>query len=210
MSVRLLKRREGVLALTQTEIMLILATIILLLLMAKTLELARFKDDLAPPEPVEDTTGIGGDEGEEGEGEEGEGKEGEGKEGEGGEGEGLVGKIGCLPCWLRSGKRKYYFAYDITYHPDADSFSIRPNRDWERDAKIVNDALNGALSILKDFPTEQMSKDEFLNFGRRIITSKNIQHGEECRLMATINKAKVDGNVIEFVRDKVGFCPIFR
>ena len=46
MSVRLAKRREGVVALTHTEIMLVLATVILLLLLAKNIDLTDAKKDL--------------------------------------------------------------------------------------------------------------------------------------------------------------------
>ena len=122
----------------------------------------------------------------------------------------LKSKIGCLPCWLGSGKRKYYYAYDITYHADTNSFGVKPSRDWKRGAEIVDGALGGELSVLKNHPRGLMTSDEFLAFSRRIAAHKNRLHGGECHLMATINKNRVDGNVIEFVRDKVGFCPIYR
>ena len=125
----------------------------------------------------------------------------------------LKSKIGCLPCWLGSGEaggRKYYFAYDIVYHADANAFSVKPNRDWKSGAGVVSGALSGELSVLKNYPRGLITSDEFLNFGRRVAAHKNRRHGRECSLMATINKNRVDGKVIEFVRDKVGFCPIWR
>ena len=48
----------------------------------------------------------------------------------------LKEKIGCLPCWLGDGKRRYYFAYDLTYHADSNSFGIKPNNDWKAGAKV--------------------------------------------------------------------------
>lgn len=120
----------------------------------------------------------------------------------------LRSKIGCVPCWLREGEgRKYYYAYDITYHADTNSFSMKPHRDWKSGAKVVADALSGELSILKDYPRGLMTENDFLIFGRRIAPHKNRRHGEECRLMATLNEES-NGLVIKFVRDKVKFCPI--
>ena len=125
----------------------------------------------------------------------------------------LRSKIGCVPCWLGSGEAgesRYYFAYDITYHYNADSFDIKPSKDWDKGVEIVNDALNGGLSDLKKHPEGIIDRDDFLRFGERIVSHKDQHHGEECSLMVTINKDQVDGNVIEFIREQVGFCPIYK
>lgn len=115
--------------------------------------------------------------------------------------------IGCTPCWLGSGDLKYYFTYNITYSNG--SYSIKPHADWGRGAEIVDDALSGELSVLRDYPRDLMTQDEFLAFGRKVDLHKNRHHNAECSLMASINE-EANGEVVKFVRHEVNFCPIFR
>ena len=122
----------------------------------------------------------------------------------------LKGKIGCVPCWLRPGQRQYYFAYNLTYDAAKDSFRVQPHKDWDSGAPVVDAALDGELSILKRYPRRRVTRSKLLAFGQQVQERRRRRYSEDCRLMVRINKDEVDGNVIEFVRDRVGFCPIFR
>ena len=125
---------------------------------------------------------------------------------DGAQGKSLGDKIGCEPCWRGSGKRLYYFAYNITYSGGA--YKISQHRDLRGGAGVVGKALGG-LPSLRDYPEGWVSRETFLSFGRRLAKEKNKLHGEECQLAVTIND-EASGKVIKFIRDEAGFCPILR
>ena len=116
----------------------------------------------------------------------------------------LRDKIGCVPCWLGEGKRKYYFSYDVTYGAESGSFQIKPHGDW----KFIGD-VNGKMSVLKDYPKGALTNREFRSFGERVNRHKIRAYGPECRLAVRVND-EADGKVIKIIRDEAGFCPIYK
>lgn len=129
-----------------------------------------------------------------------------GKEKNGGaQGTSLGKKIGCEPCWRKSGIRQYYFAYKITYYAGG-AFEISQHPDLRSGADIIGKALKG-LPSLRDYPEGKISQNTLLSFGQRLAKEKNKLHGEECDLVVTLND-EASGKIIKFVRDDVGFCPI--
>ena len=122
----------------------------------------------------------------------------------------LKGKIGFVPCWLGPGQPKYYGTYSVTYIPDKDRFAIEPHTHWNSGAQVVDHALQGNLSILKDYPKRRVTPQKFLAFGRDVEKSRKQLYGNDCHLAVTLNKDNVDGNIVEFIRDQVRFWPIYR
>lgn len=119
-------------------------------------------------------------------------------------------KIGCLPCWLGSGKPAYYSTFNITYYAADDKFRIAPHRHLQSNAAAVRDALAGALSAAQTPPRGKIGRADFLAFAEKIRRAKLRQYGgDNCRLAATINE-EASGRVIKFIRDDAGFCPIYR
>ena len=121
----------------------------------------------------------------------------------------LKGKIGCVPCWTRPGKRQYYFAYDITYDAAKDSFRVQPHKDWDSGAPVVDAALDGEMSFLKRYPRRRVTRNKLLAFGQQVQERRKRAYSEDCHLMVSINE-DADGKIVKFVRHQVGFCPIFR
>ena len=120
----------------------------------------------------------------------------------------LKSRVGCLPCWLGDGKPLYYFAYDINYR--GGRYQISPHRNLQSGAPVVNDALEGEVRIIKNYPRGPISRKEFLAFGKKITAAQKRLYGDnQCKMAIRIND-EADGKIIKFVRDQAGFCPIYR
>lgn len=122
----------------------------------------------------------------------------------------LRDKIGFLPCWIR-GNSSYYFAYDITYYPASQKYKISVHKDLENNSDpIVSAAIRRGLPSLLQYPQDLISIDELIAFGQQLNKEKTSQYGQKCWLVATISKKGVDGTIIEPIRDKAHFYPIYR
>ena len=129
--------------------------------------------------------------------------------------------VGFDPCWRRhsSGGRQYYYVYDVTFERESSGgrFRIVPHSDWQKDIPIVNEALVGSLSLLKDYPKHAMTADEFRAFGRRIESAlkkkreerPDDDYKENCLLAVTLD-GDAPGRAAKFVRVDVGLYPITR
>ena len=128
----------------------------------------------------------------------------------------LVG--GFMPCWLREpskqNRRRYYYAYDITYDGEKDLYKILPHKDMQSTATVVQEALSGGLSILQDpsqIPQGWVKAEAMEEFGKKVKRKKDALYSDksDCWLMTTINKS-ASGFKQEFVQLRVGFYPIRR
>ena len=119
-------------------------------------------------------------------------------------------RFGFLPCWLGRGAQEppYYFALDVVYR--SGRYKIEPHPHLRAQAAVVHSALAGDLALLSSPPSGWIGEDEFERFGRRAQRQKNLQYpnNPECRLIAKINRG-AGGHQIVFVRDRVGFYPIY-
>ena len=119
-------------------------------------------------------------------------------------------RFGFLPCWLGRGAQEppYYFALDVVYR--SGRYKIEPHPHLRAQAAVVQSALAGDLALLSSPPSGWIGEDEFERFGRRAQKQKNLQYpnNPECRLIAKINRG-AGGHQIVFVRDRVGFYPIY-
>ena len=117
-------------------------------------------------------------------------------------------RIGFLPCWLRADVRtSYYHTYHTKYDASQNRFRISPHPDLDKRIPIIQAALAGELSLLRNHPKGWITEPEFATFGQKIRERKNRLYGEECRLTTTIDK-DATGKEILFIRDKVGLYPI--
>lgn len=127
----------------------------------------------------------------------------------------LGDQVGFDPCWPRQGdrsERRYYIAYDVTYANSR--YAVKPHSDWQAGVPIVNQALAGPLSVLRNYPREPVTPDELLESGQRIEAAvdslrKNGTYPPKCLLVATINE-EASGAVAKFLRHRVGIYPITR
>ena len=119
-------------------------------------------------------------------------------------------RFGFLPCWLGRGAQEppYYFALGVVYR--SGRYKIEPHPHLRAQAAVVRSALAGDLALLSSPPSGWIGEDEFEQFGRRAQRQKNLQYpnNPECRLIAKINRG-AGGHQIVFVRDRVGFYPIY-
>ena len=117
-------------------------------------------------------------------------------------------RIGFLPCWPRDDSQPpYHFTTYLTeYNKTQRRFHISPH--WDERIPIVQKALAGELSLLRNHPKGWITESEFAAFGQKIRERKNRLYGEECRLVTRINDA--GQKAIEFVRDNVGFYPVYK
>ena len=119
-------------------------------------------------------------------------------------------RFGFLPCWLGRGAQEppYYFALGVVYR--SGRYKIEPHPHLRAQAAVVRAALAGDLALLSSPPSGWIGEDEFEQFGQRAQRQKNLQYpnNPECRLIAKINRG-AGGHQIVFVRDRVGFYPIY-
>ena len=118
-------------------------------------------------------------------------------------------RIGFLPCWLSADVRQsYYHTYRTKYDASQNRFRISPHPHLDKRIPIIQAALAGELSLLRNHPKGWITESEFATFGQKIRERKNRLYGEECRLTTKINEAAT-GKEIKFIRDKVGLYPIY-
>ena len=123
----------------------------------------------------------------------------------------IKNEVGFLPCWPGAQKRRYYFAYNITYFPGGDNFRIAPHPDLASGAEVVRRALAGELAALNDYPRGLISRRLFLQFAKKITAAQKRLYGNECRLAVTINKRGVDLTITnDFIYRRAGFYPAGR
>ena len=124
-------------------------------------------------------------------------------------------QVGFDPCWprpARRNERRYYVAYDVTYANGR--YAVKPHSDWQAGVPVVDEALAGPVSALRDYPRTSVSPDELLKLGQRIDAAvdglrKSRAYPPKCLLVATINE-EASGAVAKFIRHKVGIYPITR
>ena len=135
--------------------------------------------------------------------------------GEGQSGNGLGDQVGFDPCWprqARRGERRYYIAYDVTYANGR--YTVKPHSDWQAGVPVVDEALDGPVSVLRAYPRTSVSPEGLLKLGERIDAAvgslrENRAYPPKCLLVATINE-EASGAVAKFIRHEVGLYPITR
>lgn len=135
--------------------------------------------------------------------------------GEGQSGNGRGDQVGFDPCWprpARRGERRYYIAYDVTYANGR--YTVKPHSDWQAGVPVVDEALAGPVSVLRDHPRTSVSPEGLLKLGERIDAAvgslrENRAYPPKCLLVATINE-EASGAVAKFIRHEVGLYPITR
>ena len=117
-------------------------------------------------------------------------------------------QVGFLPCWRGEapGEPRYYRTYDITVVDGR--FSLGPHPHWTAGSELRDTIPLSLLSILEDFPKEEMDGEDMVRFGERVndaVQAAGI-YAEDCKLAVTVNTDATDD--ILFMRDEVGFFPV--
>ena len=129
--------------------------------------------------------------------------------------EGDGDQVGFDPCWPGPGghrERRYYIAFDITYHEER--FLVEPHADWRAGVAIVDRALSGPLAVLREYPRDWTTRESLHEFGRRIEEAlkpmrNRGEYVDECLLVTTLNE-EASGTVAKFLRVTVRLYPITR
>ncbi len=124
----------------------------------------------------------------------------------------IINEVGFLPCWLGTGRPRYYFTYNLAYFPESDKFRIGTHRDLQSGAGVVRRALAGELAAVYGHPKGLISRADFLRFAKKITAAQKRFYGNNgCRLAVTINKRGVDLTVTnDFIFTRAGFYPVGR
>lgn len=126
-------------------------------------------------------------------------------------GAGTGDEVGFTPCWPRTGQRRYFFAYDITYADG--TYQVLPHRDWVSGEPVVMDALAGPLGqVLRDHPKTPVSEVAMREFGQRVQVAldglrEEGTYRQDCLLAVTIN-GEASNNVSKFLRVQARFYPV--
>lgn len=129
----------------------------------------------------------------------------------GGEGD----QVGFDPCWPGPGRRlarRYYIAFDITHRDER--FLVKPHADWKSGVAIVDQALSGPLTVLREHPKDWTTPEGLREFGGRVEEALNPmresgEYPRQCLLVTTLNE-EASGAVAKFLRITVGLYPITR
>ncbi len=125
-------------------------------------------------------------------------------------------RFGFLPCWLGQGEQpQYFYTYRTTFdNTQPKPYRIQPHAHLNANAQVVKNAISSELRILLDYPKGWIDSNTLENFGKQVQARKKRMYADQpekadCRLVTLINRKPTTGEEIVFIRDAVGFYPIY-
>lgn len=116
-------------------------------------------------------------------------------------------EIGFLPCWRGNDPGDYYRTYNITVRDGR--FGFAPHGHWAPGTKLRRTIPEGLVSVLEDFPQEDVPGERVARFGDRVGRAlREAGYPAECRIVVTVNTG-ADGNETGILT-RAGLYPVWR